>query len=368
VRKHFLIIAGETSGDKHGAKLISEFKKESGIEISSIGGHRMEALSDNFEENIVDIAAVGFFEVIKFIPFFIKLKNRIVKKYFLPNSEKKIDAIILIDYPGFNLRLAKIAKKFNIPVFYYIAPQVWAWGSKRVKLLVDLCDKIFCVFKFEEELFKKAGGKVEFVGHPILEDVPDNIDNEDFCNKLDISNDEKVIGLLPGSRINEVKKHLPVIKKAVEGIAGRKIVAKSPSIDKDVYMKIWSNVELSENVYAILKRSNAAIISSGTSTLEASCTGTPFITVYQVSPISYVIAKSLVKVPYISMVNILAEKEVSPELIQKDFNPGKLKKALSIILEADAEKIKKEMERVRIILGPKGASKKVAQSIMREMK
>ena len=168
---HLMVIAGEVSSDNHGYKLINELKKTNNVRVTAVGGNKMALAADKLQENIVDKAVVGFAEVIKVIPYFIGLKNRLVDKYFKKDAKDLIDGLILIDYPGFNVRIAKIAAKYNIPVFYYITPQVWAWGKKRISLLSRICRKLYCVFEFEKDLFEKAGANVEFVGHPLLEDM-----------------------------------------------------------------------------------------------------------------------------------------------------------------------------------------------------
>ncbi len=364
---HIMIIAGEISGDNHGSKLIKEFKKEEDVEITAIGGDKMAEFADRLEENIVKRAVVGVGEIVKHIPYFIKLKNRIVKKYF---KNKNIDALVLIDCPGFNLRLAKIANKHNIPVFYYITPQVWAWGSGRIKILSKICLKLFCVFDFEKEIFTKSGGDAEFVGHPLLEDIPQDIPVKKLNKELNISSDEQIIALLPGSREDEVIKHLPVIAGAVKNIDLKVVIGRASSIEKNLYKKYIKNVLITEDIYALLKRAEFAVISSGTSTLEAAVIGTPFIPIYKISALSYFIAKQLVKVPFVSMVNILAGKEITHELIQKNLTVENLTAEI-VKLKNSVELrqgIKKEMKKTAEKLGVPGASRKTAKSIMREIK
>ena len=327
----------------------------------------MEEAADFLEENLVDKAVVGFWEVLKFIPFFIKFKSLLVKKYFIP---KTIDGLVLIDYPGFNIRLAMAAKKYNLPVFYYITPQVWAWGSSRIKILSRICRKLYCVFHFEKELFEEAGANVEFVGHPLLEDIPNEIDLSDFNKKLNIQEKERVVALFPGSRKNEVLKHMPVIAEAVKDINIRLIIGKSPAVEMSYYEKYLNDILITEDIYSLLKRADIAVISSGTLTLEAAVIGTPFITVYKVSALSYLIARMLVKVPFIAMVNILAGKEISPELIQNKFTPENLSKKLTEIIEFKElrDKMKSDLKTVVCKLGEIGASRKTAESILGELK
>ncbi|MFH1416280.1 MAG: lipid-A-disaccharide synthase [Elusimicrobiota bacterium] len=364
-----MVIAGEISSDRHGAKLITELKKSENVKVIAVGGAKMAEVSDRLEENIVGKATIGFAEVVKLIPFFAGLKKRLVRKYFKSGSEDRVDAVILIDFPGFNMRIAKIAASSGIPVFYYITPQVWAWGKKRIDILSNICRKLYCLFEFEKDIFSQAGANVEFVGHPILEDIPAMIDMEAFNSELGISEEEKVIALLPGSRENEVKRHLPVMTAAVKDAGYRIILGKSPTIDKELINSIYPGVDMTEDIYGLLKRADVAIVSSGTTTLESAVLGTPFITVYKVSNISYAIARMLVNIEYISMVNILAGREVVPELIQGDLTAGNIKEKLEKILGSDDERqwMISELERVSRMIGEPGASGRTARSILDEL-
>ncbi|MFW6134880.1 MAG: lipid-A-disaccharide synthase [Elusimicrobiota bacterium] len=366
-KRRLLIIAGEVSSDKHGAKLIKEIKNYHDVEITAVGGDMMSCVCDHLEENIVNKAAVGFLEVVKLIPFFLNLKLRITRSYF--KSRKRIDGLILIDFPGFNIRVAKAAYKYNIPIFYYITPQVWAWGKSRIKLLSELCKKMYCVFKFEEQLFNKSGGNAEFVGHPILEDIPGKYNIEDFNNKHGIKNGQKVLAVMPGSREGEVHKNIPIIAKALKKCKWKIIIGKAPGVKKDYIQKYLKNYGITSDIYTLLKRADAAVVSSGTSTIEAAILGTPFITIYTVSSISYFIAKLLVNTDFICMVNILAGRKIVPELIQHEFTPDKLKKEVDKLIENRKyrNRMTNDLTDVSFLLGKPGASKKVADSIMQEM-
>ncbi|MGM0440911.1 MAG: lipid-A-disaccharide synthase [Elusimicrobiota bacterium] len=362
-KKKILVVAGEISGDNHGSKLIKSLKnKDDNVTVSAVGGSKMKEICDNFEENVVNKAATGFTEVIKQIPYFFKLKNRLKRKYFAKDSEHQIDALVVIDFPGFNVRLAKVAYRLNIPVFYYITPQVWAWGKRRIKLLSKICRKLFCVFKFEKEIFDKKGGNAEFVGHPLLEDIPEKNDLE----VLDMTSGKDLVAVLPGSRVNEVKKHLPVIKKALTGTKVQPVVGRSDSVPRDLIDEIYPGVRQTENVYGLMSQATIGIISSGTSNLEAAHLGLPFITVYSISAISYLMAKYLVDIDYISMVNILAEKEVVTELIQHSFTPGRLKKEVLFLINnaRKREKMKEEFKKIDKKLGRGETSREVAESVI----
>lgn len=366
---HILIIAGEISSDNHGYKLIKELKRYSDLKISAIGGDKMSQVADFFEENIVSKAVVGIVEILKHIRYFINLKNRIVDKYFKEISNDRIDAIVLIDYPGFNIRIAKIAYKMKIPVFYYITPQVWAWGKKRAGLLAGICRKLFCVFDFEIQLFAEKGGRAEFVGHPMLEDIPREFNIGKFNSKHNITNDRPLLALLPGSRLNEIEKHLQIMLDAVKDIDCEYMLGLSPSVSEEFIREHYGDIKITRDIYTLMKRSDIAVVSSGTSTLETAVIGTPLITIYKVSYISYMIAKLLIKIKYISMVNILAKKELVPELIQNNFNSKNLKKCLIKLIRSNElkENMKYGLNEIAKKLGSAETSKITAESIINEL-
>ncbi len=371
MNQHLLVVAGEVSSDRHAAKLIRNLKNHK-LRISAVGGREMREVSDYLEENVVARAAVGFTEVIKEIPFFLRLKKRIQKKYFSHKSPDRVDALVLIDYPGFNVPLAKAAFKNKIPVFYYITPQVWAWGKGRIATLTKICRKLYCVFEFEKEVFKEAGEDVVFVGHPILEDIPEKIDRESFREFHGIKKHEPLLALLPGSRKREVSRHLPVMVEAAKRLSPqpRTIIGKPSTLDEKVYKKYVDSPILSCDIYSLIKSADVCTLSSGTSTLEASIIGTPFVTVYSVSPISYAIARRIVKIPYVCMANILAGEKVTPELIQSDLTPDNLSEELKKMLSSEEKRksIKEDLKRVSEKLGSSGASGRTAESIVETLR
>lgn len=363
-----LISAGEVSGDSHGAKLISELRKKCELKVFSIGGRKMRDVSDYLVEDIAGKAAVGFLEAVRLIPSFLALKNRVERRYFAPGSPDRVDALILIDHPGFNVRLGKAAAARGVPVYYYITPQVWAWGKGRISVLSKICRKLYCVFDFEEELFRKAGGDVEFVGHPLLEDIPDEADISRLERETGLNSADKVLAILPGSRTQEVVRHLPVMMKAAGGTGLVPVIARPKSISEEFYREMLGPViRVTDDTYALLKRASAAIVKSGTSTLEAAIAGVPFVTIYKVSGVSYTIAKLLVRVPYVSMVNILAGEEVSPELLQVDFHPCRLRDSVFDVLSRSKE-IRDQLGKVARSLGGPGASERTARSIIESLK
>lgn len=362
-----LISAGEVSGDAHGAHLIRELKKQSDIEVSALGGRKMAEHADFLEEDLVARSVVGFFEVIKLIPYFRALKKRVVSKYFSEKSKNRVDALVIIDYPGFNMLLAREAKERGITVFYYITPQVWAWRKKRAVRLSEICDELYCVFEFEKELFTSKGGRAEFVGHPLLESIPKNPDTAQINREWSINSSEKILALLPGSRVKEIQRHLPLMLKAAKGTGLIPIIAKPDYIPMDFYKRIGGeDIRITTDSFALLSRASSAIVKSGTSTLEAAVAGVPFVTVYKVFPLTYFIAKKLIKIKHISMVNILAGKEVVPELIQADFTETKIRDSLLRVMH-NSEEIKNRLNKVKDMLGGPGASERTASLILRAL-
>ena len=310
-----LIVAGEVSGDIQGGKLVKAIKELSPeIKIAGIGGDNMSSAGMELLRSVDEMSFLGFTEIIKHLPFVRKVMNELLK--WIEIERPKI--VLLIDYPGFNLRLAEKAKKLGCKIIYYISPQIWAWGKGRIKKIAGVVDQMIVIFPFEEELYRNAGVAVEFVGHPILENLEVNSSKEDFFSENDLDSDEILIGLLPGSRTQEVESLYKTMIDAVELLKSefpnaQSITAKSPVLDNAVYDKIAGNDRLKQTnkTYDVMKHSDLLFVASGTATLESACFGTPFIVVYRVSPISWFIGKMLVKIDSIGLVNIVAGKKIA---------------------------------------------------------
>ncbi len=368
--KRIAVVAGEISSDNYGSKLIKELKKiNSSCSVYAVGGEKMLAAADFCIANIVNRAVVGFTEAFREIPFLLKLKKKIIKRYFVSSSSERFDGIILMDYPGFNIRLAKAAHKYGIPVFYYITPQVWAWGSSRIKVLSRVCNKLYCVFEFEKEIFVRSGGDAEFVGHPLLDEMPPSDAGEKFAREMDILAGQKVIALLPGSRKREVETVLPVAAEALRSVDARVIIALAPSVKESDIRKFIDYGEITTQTRALLLRSDAAVISSGTSNLEAALTGTPFVSVYKVSPFSYLLARILVQVKFISIVNILAGRKIVEELLQKKLTPSNIKRQADLLLNNSSyrKEIIEGLSEVAGKLGAAGSTERVARKVAAEL-
>ncbi|MDP2960249.1 MAG: lipid-A-disaccharide synthase [candidate division Zixibacteria bacterium] len=372
MKKNVLIVAGEASGDLHGAGLIRELKKiNPDIEYSGVGGVKLKEEGMNLLFSIAKLAFMGFYEVIKNLGLIKELKKKLINHL----DQNKPDLVILIDYPGFNLRFAKEVKKRKIPILYYISPQVWAWGKQRVNTIKKLVDQMVVFFPFEEKLYKEAGVEVNFMGHPLLDLVKPSLSKEDFRNELQIKENEILIGLLPGSRWQEVEKILPVMIRSCVILKKRTknlqiAIGLAPTIDKqkveDFLKKKNFKVPILENLtYDLMSHSDLLLATSGTATLESAISCTPLIVLYKTSFLTYHLAKALVKIPHIGMVNIVAGKKIVPEFIQSQAKPDKIAQEMEKILKDKDEykKIKIELNEVKTRLGEKGAYRRGAQIV-----
>lgn len=360
------ISAGETSGDMHASSLMKELKQQSpGIDFnfSGLGGDLMKAEGLNTLYHVKDLATVGFAEVIKKYSFF---KNALKKSadYIKKNDP---DAVILIDYPGFNLRLAEMIRPyFQKKIIYYISPQLWAWHEKRVHKVKKYIDLMMVVFPFEVEFYKKYDVKAEYTGHPLVGRIREFIRNN---KKKQQEENKKTITLLPGSRKDEIKKHLPVLIEAL------KIIRNSSSINVNIstapgmkkFMAEFADelIEYNlseENTYSLIMNSDLVITKAGTSTMECSLIGTPYLIFYKTYPLNYYLLKPVIKVDKLGIANLLLKKDAVKEFIQKDFTPQNIaEEALRILNNSDYRKmITEDLKKIWDILGNKDASKNAA--------
>mgnify|MGYP001548441181 CR=1 FL=1 len=361
----YYIIAGEASGDLHGSNLIKELQKlDTDANIRCWGGDKMQATGATLVKHYKELAFMGFVEVIKNLPAI--LKN--IKFCKTDISSFNPDVIIFIDYPGFNLRMAKWAKENNYKTVFYISPQVWAWKENRVKGIKKYIDKMIVILPFEKDFYKKWNYEVEYVGHPLVEVI------ENFKSQHpEIRISENTIALLPGSRKQEIQIKLPVMLEASKNFPGYEfVVAKAPSIEDDFYedfIKDYANVKMIANeTYLLLMKSVAALVTSGTATLETALFGVPEIVCYRAGNISYQIAKRLVKLKFICLVNLIMNREVVRELIQNDLTPEKITTELKKILldPQKKEKMREDYAQLKQLLSEGGnASLNAAESIYR---
>ncbi len=339
---NYYIIAGEASGDLHGSNLIKELHKlDAQANIRCWGGEKMQAAGATLVKHYRDLAFMGFVEVIK------NLRTIFQNLSFCKEdiAAHKPDVLVLIDYPGFNLRIAKWAKENNINVIYYISPQVWAWKENRVKMMKQCIDKMLVILPFEKEYYKnKWNWEVQYVGHPLIEEV-ERATKETAALKpgKQIDTAKKIIALLPGSRKQEILKKLPVMLEVSKAFTDYQfIVAKAPGLDASFYDELlqpFSNVSYVNNqTYALLQQSTAALVTSGTATLETALFAVPEVVCYKGNEISYQIAKRLVNIKYISLVNLIMDQEVVKELIQHEMNVLNLGNELTSILPGSSKR------------------------------
>jgi len=371
--KSVLMIAGEASGDLHGASLIRELKRlDSSLKIFGIGGNKMRAEGIELIYHIDKMAFLGFVEVIKHLPFIKKVQRDLISEV----SKRKVSQVVLIDYPGFNLSIAKKLKQIKpeLKLIYYITPQVWAWGKGRVNKIRELFEKVLVVFPFEEKFFKSKNVNAEFVGHPLIQEINgyDFISRNVLDKKFDLHPAKGILLILPGSRKQEVKSIFPEAIKASVKLADELnmqiVVACSSNLDEKVFYELTDQKNfkvIKDHTYDLLKHAKFGIVKSGTSTLEAGLMELPIVIVYKTSWLTYSIGKSLVKIKNIGMVNIVLEEQVVPELIQNDANAENIYNTAKSILSDEVllNQIKVKLSRIKKVLGDKNAPENAAKII-----
>jgi lipid-A-disaccharide synthase len=373
LKDSILIIAGEASGDNVGGLLASELKLlRPDIELFGLGGDRMDISGVEIRYHINQLSFLGFWEVLKHIPFIKEVERDLLNQI----RERRPSLAVLIDYPGFNLRLAGKLRSLNIPIMYYVSPQIWAWGRGRISKIKKLVDKMVVVFQFEKEMYEKEEMSVEWHGHPLLEIVKPRYKRAEFIKKLGVEPGLKYIGIFPGSRKQEIEKILPVMKKAVEaatspGLDLRGIVGCAPGIDIDFYRKICGDDMLYVRglIYDLMEYAELNLVASGTATLESAILNKPVFILYKISALTYLIAKRLVKIPYVGLVNVVAGEKIVPEFIQKDCRSDLIAGEIELFF-SDSGYRRRMMERlssVKNMLGTEGASKKAAETALRMM-
>jgi len=366
----YYIIAGEASGDLHGANLIKEIKKkDSNAIIRCWGGDLMKSEGATIVKHIKDLSFMGFWEVFLNLRSIIHNLSFCKKDIILFNP----DSIIYIDYPGFNLRIAKWAKNFSFNNQYYISPQVWAWKENRVKILKKYIDNLYVILPFEKNFFKKNHSlNVEYVGHPLVEHILKLKKESSFIKKNNLDLKKEIITLMPGSRKQEIIKILPIFIDVANNFKSFQfVIAAAPSIDSKFYLSILKNTTIKiihNNTYNLLTHSKAALVTSGTATLETALLKIPQLVCYKTSPISYFIAKRLVKLNYISLVNLILNREVVKELIQKNCNANKITMELKDLLMNKNKSILKDYEILIKTIGNNKASEKTSQLIINSIK
>ena len=368
-----LISAGEASGDIHAAAVTAAIKKiDSSAEVFGMGGDALRNAGGEVLFDIKDHGVMGFVEVLKKLPDLFKLRDDFERVM----DERKPDCLITVDYPGFNMKLAKLAHDKGIPVVSYIAPSAWAWHKSRAKKVAKIVDKVACIFPFEYDVYKEAGAPVEFVGHPLVDIVKPRMTKEEAMAFAGKEEGKKLILLMPGSRLMEIEKMLPTLLEAAKlikkqlpevGFVMPRAGTIPVSLLEEKIKASGLEVKITEgNNYDLFSVADLALATSGTVTLEAALCGLGSVIVYKTNPVTYFIAKLVVNIPHIGLPNIVAAKSVLPELIQNDFTPAKVAQEALVLLESERNvKMKEELAYVKERLGKPGAVGRVAELVLK---
>lgn len=366
----YYIISGEASGDLHASNLMRHLKqKDAEMNVRAWGGDLMQAQGATLVKHYKDLAFMGFLEVVmnlRTILGNIKLCKQDILNY-------KPDAIILVDYPGFNMRIAKFAKANNIPVYYYISPQVWAWKKNRVYDIKKYVTKLYSILPFEKDFYAKYDYQIEYLGHPLLDAVSNYRNEQKWSEEQWKQEGRPLVALLPGSRIQELNKMLPKMLEVEKQFPHCDfVIAGVEALGETFYQSFLkeSNITLVFNkTYQLFEEADAALVSSGTATLETALFNVPQVVCYQTSWLSYKIAKLLVDIKYISLVNLISDKEIVRELIQEELTVSNMVEELKNVLSPEgASKMQVEYTELRKLLGGVGASERVADSIINDMR
>jgi len=368
--KDILIICGEPSGEMHAAGLAKALKKiNPEIKISGIGSDLLRNAGVEIFYEIKDLSVMGFFDVLKKLPKFIALKQLILSKI----TAQKPDAIIFVDFSGFNLRLAKAINN-TIPTIYYVSPQVWASRPGRIKTINKYIKKMIVLFKFEEEFYNKFGIKAEWVGHPLLDIVKPTMPKEELLRNLKFNNTKTTLALLPGSRKQEIKRILPVMLKSALLIAKeidvQFVIAKTYQVEWDIYNTLIKDFKLDIKIvegkpYDCMNIADFCLVCSGTATLETTIMQKPFALIYKTSPLNYLLYRPQIQLPYIGLANIVAGKKIIPEFIQFKASPKKIADYAVKTLhdKSKLQSIKNDLAKVSSLLGAPGAASLAAKTI-----
>jgi len=371
-----LVIAGEDSGDLHGAELLRELKsRRPGLRIIGVGGPRMTPFLDRKLADVKDLAVVGFVEVLKHLPRL----NRLFKQILAAAREESIAGALFIDYPGFNLRMAKALRKQlpGVSLHQYVCPQVWAWKKGRIPELGTLLNTLYCLFDFEPELFRGYPVDARFVGHPLVEVVKPECDRAAFFAETGLDSARPLVALLPGSRKGEIERLLPPMAELARRWRTARpevqwVLPVAPTLEMAFVRAHLGDAPVTlvqDRSYAARAYADAALVASGTATLETALLGTPFAIVYKLNALTYQMARRIVKVPHFGLANVVARREVAPELLQGEVNPERLGVELTRLLDPEvARRVRAELSEVRGHLGDPGAAGRVAEDLLGKLK
>jgi lipid-A-disaccharide synthase len=376
--KRIMIVAGEASGDLHGAELVRELMAlESSLTLSGIGGAGMAAAGVNLLCDISRLAVMGLIEVISRLKD-IRAAMKILESQFQSNRP---DLLVLIDYPGFNLELARRAKKYNIPVLYYISPKIWAWREGRIKSIKKYVDRMAVILPFEKKFYEGHGVEVDFVGNPLLDQVHTTLTSNEFRSRHEIDSDATVIGIMPGSRKQEIAKLLPMfmqtallLNSEIKNCVFLLPLASTLTVDDlNEHGAIDDRLDIhiiKDNHYETMAACDAAMAASGTLTMELAILQVPMVVCYRISKLTHFLAKPFIKTEFASLVNLVAEKEVVPELLQQQATPENIyREILPLLLNRETrEAMKQKLAHVAKQLGEPGGSKRTARLAMEMLK
>jgi len=373
IPKNIVVITGEASGDAHAGRMISELKKlRPEISVRGIGGENMREAGAEIMVDFSELAVMGLVEVLKRYCHIKRIFNQLLAEL----KANKPDLLVLVDYPGFNLKLAKHAKKLGIPILYYISPKVWAWRAGRVKTIKRYVDHIAVLFPFEVSIYQVAGVPVTCVGHPLVDAVKHSLSTKQAKIKVGLKLNRRVIGLFPGSRRSEIDQLLPVMLEAAERIQQRNsnvdvVLPIAPGIDEAYIKAILAQSSVPVNVvknnfYELTQACDAIVAASGTVTLEIALLATPHFIIYRVSPMSYRILSRLVKIPFVGLCNIVTGKNIVLELLQDAVTAERLDEELTHLLIDENSKTEAETIRKQVLtaLGPSGGAHNAALQII----
>jgi lipid-A-disaccharide synthase len=366
-----LISCGEPSGELYGSELVRHLRHGvAGLEVFGLGGDRLEAQGAGLVAHVRELAVVGLIEVVRHLRRFRQIFHELLDEV----DRRRPDLAVLVDYPDFNLRLASELHRRRIPVIYYVSPQVWAWRPGRLRSMKTWVRHALVIFPFEEAVYRDAGIPVTFVGHPLVDLVRPAPDSRSFLESTGLRPERPLVGLLPGSRPQEVAHNLPPLEAAVSELARRRpdlqfVLAAAPSLDvAGLERRLRSSpVRVVPNAaHEVLSAATVAIVASGTATVEAALLGTPMVVVYRLSPLTYALGRPFVKVSRFAMANLIAGRSVVPELIQGDFTPTRVVAETSRLLDDPVlrDRMRSGLREVRERLGAPGASARAARAVL----
>jgi lipid-A-disaccharide synthase len=361
--REILFVAGETSGDLHAANVARELAaRNAGFPLRGIGGDLMEAAGVRLDEHIRDFAVLGLIEVLRHVPKHWRTLSRLRARI----RSGSVALVVLVDYPGFNMRVAEAAAEAGVPVLYYIVPQVWAWGAARLEKMARWIRKAAVILPFEEKLLRDHGIDATFVGHPLLDRTAEMPSRDEARDRLGVPRDARLLALFPGSRAQEIQRHLARFIRTAELLRASDpslhvVVSAAPHVEIDASRCPFPLVRSAS--LTVLRAADAAMCKSGTTTLEAAVAECPLVVAYRAHPLTYLAARRLVRIPNIGLVNVVAGREIAPEFVQDALEPTRVARALARLIDHDADERRRmlaELGRVRSMLGEPGAARRVA--------